>query len=416
VGAAAQEVSVNELLRKMLYLPEQVSTVAKDIDYLHYFVIISTMLGAFGVTLFTLYFIVKYRESKHRGGDLPPDTRPHHSPAGIPWWIEATAIVGLLGLFLVFWVIGFRQYVRISEPPRDSMTIYVTGKQWMWTFAYPNGVASEGVLYVPANRPVRLVITSRDVIHSFFVPEFRLKQDAVPGRSTLMWFEAQKEGTYPIYCAEYCGMSHSAMLADIVVLDDAGYERMVSGLEPIRLAGPEVDTPVAPGEGKVAQPVSLAAMGQRVAADAGCLRCHTVDGTPHIGPTFAGLFGARIPLEDGSTIVADEAYLTSSMMDPAAQVHQGFPAVMPSYQGLLSAPQIGALVEYIRVLRDEPRVSDQVPLPAAVEQAIPIVTPLPGVALPPGMPPELRSQEPQGAGEQPPQIDSPANLPEEGAR
>lgn len=405
---------MNELLRKILFLPEQVSTVARDIDYLHYFVIIVTMLGAFGVAVFTLYYIIRYRESAHRGGELPPDTRPHHSPAGLPWWIEAAVIAGLFALFLVFWVIGFRQYVRASEPPRDSLTIYVTGKQWMWSFAYPNGAGSNGVLYVPANRPVKLVLTSRDVIHSFYVPEFRLKQDAVPGRSTQMWFEATRTGRYPIYCAEYCGMAHSTMLGEVVVLSGPEYEQKLGGLEPLRIAGPRVELPATPGEGKVDELVSLAAMGERVAAEAGCLRCHTVDGTPHIGPTFAGLFGARIPLEDGRTIVADEAYLTSSMMDPAAQVHRGFPAVMPSYQGLLSAPQIGALVEYIRSLEDAPRVDGNVPLPVETGQAVPLVTPLsaaerPASAAPSPAAPE-QSPRPAGAGEPPTQIEAPRGV------
>lgn len=416
---------MNELLRKILFLPEQVSTVARDIDHLHFFVIIVTMIGAFGVAVFTLYFIIKYRESAHRGGELPPDARPHRSPAGVPWWVEAGVIAGLFALFLLFWVIGFGQFVRISEPPRDSLTIYVTGKQWMWSFAYPNGAGSNGVLYVPVNRPVKLVLTSRDVIHSFFVPEFRLKQDAVPGRSTQMWFEATRPGRYPIYCTEYCGMAHSTMLGEIVVVSGAEYEQKLGGLEPVRIAGPQVQLPATPGEGRVAELVSLAAVGERVAAEAGCLRCHTVDGTPHIGPTFAGLFGARIPLEDGKTIVADETYLTSSMMDPAAQLHRGFTAVMPSYQGLLSAPQVGALVEYIRSLQYVPRVDGNVPLPADTGQPVPLVTPLPPVeqqaanpAQAPGARPPLRSEQPAGAGKQPPQIEAPSGVvvPGEGDR
>jgi cytochrome c oxidase subunit 2 len=136
-----------------------------------------------------------------------------------------------------------------------------------------------------------------------------------------------------------------------------------------------------PGEATPAEPLSLADMGQRIAADAGCLRCHTPDGTPHIGPTWAGLYGAEILLEGGGRAIADEAYLTSSMMDPAAQIHRGFQPVMPSYQGLLTAPQIGALVEYIRALRDEPRGPGAVPLPEPVPGAVPLVQPLPAPEL-----------------------------------
>jgi cytochrome c oxidase subunit 2 len=375
---AAQEAVVNELLRKLLFLPEQASTVAREIDYLHYFVIITTMLGAAAVAGFTLYFIIKYREGTHRGGDLPPDERPHHSRGGLPVWLEISVFGGLLGLFLLWWVLGFAQYGKISETPPNAMPVYVTGKQWMWSFAYPNGGGSNGVLYVPAGRPVKLIMTSRDVIHSFFVPQFRLKRDVLPGRTTTMWFEAPEPGRYPLYCTEYCGTGHSTMLGEVVVLAEADYRRQLDGLAPLQIAGTIGERLRAPGELAPPDLLSLASVGERVAVDQGCMRCHTSDGTPHIGPTWAGLYGATIQLADGGTVIAEEAYLTSSMMDPAAQVHRGFPPVMPSYQGRLSAAETGALVEYIRALRDVPRHEAGAPLPAQVPGNVPIVTPLPG--------------------------------------
>jgi cytochrome c oxidase subunit 2 len=368
---------MNELMRRALFLPEQASTIAREIDWLHYFVIAVTMLGAAGVTAFVLYYIVRYREGAHRGAARPPDERPHHAPGGLSLRFELVVFGGLLGLFVLWWVIGFRQFVRISEPPRDSLTIYVTGKQWMWSFAYPDGSGSNGVLFVPAGRPIRLVMTSRDVIHSFDVPAFRVKQDVLPGRATTMWFEARRPGRYPVYCAEYCGAQHSTMRAEVVALSGADYERSLQGLARLAIAPPRPGASSAPGEAEPAEPLSLAAVGQRVAADAGCLRCHTTDGTPHIGPTWAGLYGAEIPLEGGARAIADEAYLTSSMMDPAAQLHLGFQPVMPSYQGLLTAAQIGALVEYIRSLRDEPRFRIGAPLPEEVPGQVPLVQPLP---------------------------------------
>jgi cytochrome c oxidase subunit II len=349
VGAQAAEDGVNDFMRRLLFLPEQASTVARGIDYLHYFVITVTMIGAAAVALASLYYIVRYRQRP--GQRLTPRGRP------VSVVVEAGVFGGLLAMFVAWWMIGFGQYVRIADAPPDSMTIYVVAKQWMWSFAYPQGGGSNGVLYVPTGRPVRLVMTSRDVIHSFYVPDFRLKMDVVPGRSTTMWFQVDTPGRHPVYCAEMCGVGHSMMHAEVVALAAADYDRALHGL-----------APVTPEAG------SLAAMGERVAAQSGCLRCHTVDGTPHIGPTWAGLYDSPVPLADGTTVVADEAYLTSSMMDPAAQLHRGFAAVMPSYQGLLDAAQVGALVEYIRSLRDVARYGGAEPLPARTD--VPIVHPL----------------------------------------
>lgn len=367
---------MNEWMRQLLFLPEQASTIAPEIDALHYFVIGTTMVGATAVAVVTLYFLVKYRERAARGGFEPPDPRPHHTAGGMPVALELGIFGGLLALFVLWWVIGFRQYVKIADPPDDSLPIYVTGKQWMWSFAYPNGTGSNGTLYVPVGRPVKLVMTSRDVIHSFYVPAFRVKRDVLPGRTTTMWFEAKQPGRYHVFCAEFCGTQHSTMRAWVVAVPPDDFQRRIDELEPVEIAAPDSAPPFVPGSARPREALSLAAVGEKVAADAGCMRCHTVDGTPHIGPTWAGLYRARIPLATGQEIIADEAYLTSSMMDPAAQLHRGFLPVMPSYQGLLTAPQVGAIVEFIRSLRDRPRVQLAEPLPVG---EAPIVTPLPGV-------------------------------------
>ncbi|MBX3159154.1 MAG: cytochrome c oxidase subunit II [Deltaproteobacteria bacterium] len=351
---------MNDWLRRLLFLPEQASTIARDMDSLHYFVIIVTMVGATAVAAFTLIFIVRFAAHKHREKSAAPDVRHGYTHGGIPVWLELFVFGGLLSLFILWWVIGFRQYARFVEPPPNTLQIYVTGKQWMWTFAYPNGAASNGILYVPAGRPVTLVMTSRDVIHSFFVPDFRVKRDVVPGRATTVWFEAPAAGRHHIFCTELCGVGHSTMRGEVVVLAAEEYERQLEGLERVDLGDPRAS--------------SLAAAGERVAARRGCMRCHTADGTPHIGPTFAGLYGATIPLEGGQSVIADVQYLTSSMMDPAAQLHRGFLAVMPSYQGLLSAAEVGGLVEYIRSLRDVQRAEPQSPAPQRTD--VPIVTPL----------------------------------------
>jgi cytochrome c oxidase subunit 2 len=313
---------VNEILRKLLVLPPQASTISSKIDALHFFVIGVTMLGALTVAAVAIYFSVKYRE---RPG------APVKEAKSLPRKFEIAAFGGVLSLFLLWWVIGFHQYVTISRPPSNAETIYVTGKQWMWSFAYPNGAASESVLYVPVGRPVKLVMTSRDMIHSFYVPAFRLKRDVIPGRTTTMWFEATMPGRYPVYCAEYCGAQHSTMRAEVVVLPDNELARQL---------------------GRLTDGTSLASQGELVAARAGCMRCHTPDGTPHLGPTWAGLYGSTVTLETGRQVVVDDAYLTKSMMDPMADIHAGFQRLMPTYQGVLGAADIGAIVEYIRSLRD----------------------------------------------------------------
>ena len=368
---------MNTWLRRILGLPEQASTLAKHIDYLHYAVILTSIAGALLIGTLALYYSWRYRG--HTGHEVhsEPDTRPHHAAGGQSLAGELGLFGGLLGLFVLFWVIGFIQYVRIAEPPPGAMPIYVVAKQWMWTFAYPNGGISNGTVYVPVGRPVTLVMTSRDVIHSFFVPAFRVKRDVIPGRSTTLWFEAKYPGHFRIECAEYCGAGHSTMQGEVVALSSEDYARQLEHLQPVHVAAAAVGDPAVVEHESPATLLSLAAVGQRVSATAGCFRCHTVDGTPHIGPTWAGLYQATIRLEGGGTVIADEAYLTKSMMDPAADVHLGFKPVMPGYQGLLTAPQIGAIVEYIRSLRDAPRHTGSEPLPAQTGN-VPIVTPLPG--------------------------------------
>ncbi len=387
---------MNDWLHRILMLPPQASTVARHIDYLHYAIILITMCGAAGVGALALYYTWRYHAGTGRGGYRGPDPRPFRTTGGKSVFAELGLFGGLFALFVVFWIIGFAQYVRVAEPPPDALTIYVVGKQWMWEFAYPDGSGSNGTLYVPAGRPIQLVMTSRDVIHSFYVPAFRNKRDVIPGRSTTMWFQVDEPGRHRIECAEYCGAGHSTMRGEVVALSVEGYARRIADLQRIRIAGPAPGNPPVVGEESPSPLLSLAAVGQSVAADAGCMRCHTVDGTPHIGPTWAGLYSATIPLQSGARVVADAQYLTKSMMDPAADLHLGFPGVMPSYQGLLTAPQIGAIVEYIRSLRDVSRHAGTQPLPAAVSPPAPIVTPLPGDApraLPAG---DLQRRAPTG--------------------
>lgn len=344
---------MNEFMREILALPPQASSVAYEIDLLHYFVITVTMLGAFFVALMATYFTIRYRSSRNDAPRGRPVERWHPS-----WKIEGTIIFGLFALFIGWWVIGVRQYMHLQVPPEDTLDVYVVGKQWMWKFTHGNGKSSETRLHVPAGQPVKLVMTSRDVIHSFYVPAFRVKKDVVPGRYTTAWFEAPEPGVYPILCAEYCGTGHSMMRGEVVVMSDEAYQAWLERRVAVEIPGPVYEEPGGADVQIPADPLELIELGAEVAAVKGCLRCHTTDGSPHIGPSFAGLYAASVPLKVGGTILADEAYLTQSMMDPLAHVHQGYQPVMPSYRGLLDPAQTAALVEYIRSLAHLDRWND----------------------------------------------------------
>jgi cytochrome c oxidase subunit 2 len=321
----------NDLLREMLFLPPQSSTLAPRIDFLHYLIIITTLVLGGAVAITWLYFIVRYRRRSER--DAPPRWEA-------PRWAEASFLAVPLALFLWWFVAGFRDYVWASSPPPGSIDVYVSAKQWMWKFVHPQGPSAVNVLHVPANRPVRLLITSRDVIHSFFVPDFRIKQDAVPGRYTQIWFEATAPGRHQVLCAEFCGHGHSKMRAEVVVLEPAEFESWLQ-----RQTHEDVQ-PV----GDV-QPLAMRELGRQVAVRKGCLNCHTVDGTRHIGPTFLDLYRRTETMASGEVVVVDEAYLTESMMEPRARIVAGFEPVMPSFHGELTPAEVGALVEFLRSLR-----------------------------------------------------------------
>src|SRR6266545_537163 len=298
---------MNELMRRMLFLPPQASQYARDIDALHYFIIITTILGAAGVFLTAIYFFVRYR--RRSDTDVTPFVTPR--------LLHEALFIGVpLTLFLVWFGIGYPQYLRLSTPPADAMDVFVQGKKWMWKFAYPGGPNAIDSLRVPANRPVRLLITSRDVIHSFFVPALRIKMDALPGRYTQTWFAADRPGRYEIFCAEYCGLGHSSMLGELVVMPAADFDAWIQQ-QRSGLAGAQDAAPM-PGE-RIRPSSSLVEEGRRVAT--------------------------------GKQVVVDEAYLTRSMMDPGAEIVAGYQNVMPTYQGKLTPPEVAAVVEFIKSLR-----------------------------------------------------------------
>ncbi len=348
------------ILHRLLALPVQASEAAPRLDDLQY--VEFSFFWFLGIVTFlvTGWFCLRYRRSRRGDSGPTPEVRS-------PLWLELAVSAFLLTFFFIFWVVGFRQYVDTTIAPKGALDVYVTAKQWVWKFTYADGQDSAGVLYVPKGRPVRLLLTSRDVIHSFFVPAFRVKQDALPGRYTSTWFTATREGDYQLFCAELCGAGHARMWGRVVVLPEARFEAWLDGQEPEDL-GSE-GAPVAAGAlasdrpapaggwatprgGQAAPPGGLARRGLEAAALAGCMRCHTPDGTRHIGPTWLGLYGSRVKLADGTTVVADEAYLTRSMMDPMAEIVAGYPPAMPTYQGRLAPPETAAILAYIKALRE----------------------------------------------------------------
>ncbi|HEX7051825.1 MAG TPA: cytochrome c oxidase subunit II [Longimicrobiales bacterium] len=332
--------ALNAFYRRALTLPPQASTIARDIDGLHYFEITIMFAAAGLIAVVALYFVVRYRRRPGRD-PTPRIVAPH--------WFEMVLYAGLLGLFVLFWVIGFRQYIDLSAPPDSAVDVYVTAKQWMWEFAYPEGPASAGVLYVPAGRPVRLHLTSRDVIHSFFVPDFRIKRDAVPGMYTTAWFQANAPGTHQILCTEMCGVGHSQMLARVVVLRPADFETFLLRRAPAATPTSGRDaTPNAPP----ARGAPLAVIGRAAAARHGCLGCHSIDGTRRTGPSWLGLFGSTQLMADGERIRVTPAYITESMMDPQRRIVAGYPPVMPSFMGQISPAETAAIIEYMRSLAD----------------------------------------------------------------
>jgi cytochrome c oxidase subunit II len=335
---------MNELYRTLLFLPPQGSTVAEEVDWLHYFVITITMLGSVAVLAVALYFTVRYRHVRRFG--------PRQRHWEMPFKLEVGLVVGLLALFLWWWWIGIRQYLDMREPPEDGVEVYVMGKQWMWKFTYPDGRSTVSRLYVPAGIPVKLRMTSRDVIHSFFVPAFRVKHDVVPGRYTTLWFEAKEPGIYEVLCTEYCGEGHSTMRAAVHVLSPEEFSAWLDQRHEPAIAPAEYVEPFVVDERSSVEELDLAALGERVAAQQGCLRCHSTDGSPHIGPTFAGLYGSVVDLDDGTTLLADTAYITRSIMDPMVEIRRGHQPVMPSYKGLITPAETAALIEFIRGLRE----------------------------------------------------------------
>lgn len=325
-------------------LPLQGTDVAARWDSLYNFLVWLSVFFFILVVGGMIYFAFKY---KSRPGIKPKYITGNHLLEAI--WIAVPTV-----LLMVIFAWGYSVYHDMTQAPTDAYEVRVIGKQWLWQFQYDNGKTTIGELYVPLNKPVKLIMTSEDVLHSFFVPNFRIKQDVVPGIYTSVWFEAKLPGKHQIFCTEYCGASHSGMLGQVIALDDQQWADWNAGkkIGPIPVAGHELtQADLAAAATQEATPKSLADQGKALFETKGCTACHSVDGSQKVGPTIKGLFGSKVELADGSTVTADENFIRESIEKPQAKIVKGYQPVMPTFQGLVTATELNALIAYIKSLK-----------------------------------------------------------------
>jgi len=323
--------------------PTAASTEAENVDALFIFMLSLCGFVALLVVALIIYFAVRYRRrSENQLAQW----------AGSVSWLEWTWTIVPFIIFIGIFIWGVKLYFAAIRPPPESLEINVVAKQWMWKFQHPEGQREIDELHVPVGRPVKLRLISQDVIHSFFVPDFRIHRDVLPGRYLYVWFEATKPGRYHLFCSQYCGTQHSGMVGYVYVMEPAEYERWLTG----------------GGEG------SLASQGQKLFRQLACNTCHTGDSSAR-GPALDNLNGSKVQLQDGTTLTADESYLRESILNPRAKMVAGFQPIMPTFQNQVDEGQVLLLIDYIKSLgsfrQEVPPVSaPQGPQPSPVEGAI----------------------------------------------
>jgi cytochrome c oxidase subunit II len=307
-----------------MFIPEASST-APQIDALFWSMIALCGLVAVGVFGAMIFFCFRYRR-----GSPADRTGWHNQSLGV----ELTWTLIPFALFIGVFAWSLVLFAHARTPPGNAQTLYIVAKQWMWKVQHPGGQREINILHVPIGEPIRLTMTSQDVIHSFYVPAFRVKQDVLPGRYTQLWFTATKLGAFPLLCAEYCGLDHSRMGGSVVVLSRADYVAWLEGHD---------------------TGLSLAAHGANLFRSQGCSGCHGRNASVH-APDLNGLYGNPVHLSDGTTVIADERYLRDSILLPQRQVVAGYAPIMPSFSGQLSEEDLLALVAYLKSI---PRIPGQ---------------------------------------------------------
>jgi len=302
--------------------PVKASTMAGNVDALYVFLVVLSTLMSMAIFTMIVVFAVRFRRRRGVEAEQIEGSTP----------LEVTWSVVPLGIFMAIFLWGAAIYFQERTPPQGATDVYVVAKQWMWKLQHQEGAREINELHIPVGENVRMIMTSQDVIHSFYVPAFRIKQDVLPGRYTTAWFHATKPGTYHLFCAEYCGTQHSGMIGQVVVMEPAQYQAWLSG-------------------GSASG--SLAETGQALFQQLGCSTCHRSD-TQGRGPNLAGVFGKPVQLDDGRTVMADENYVRESILSPAAKIVVGFKPIMPTFQGMVSEEQLNALVAYVKSLSQPP--------------------------------------------------------------
>jgi cytochrome c oxidase subunit 2 len=318
-GRIASSFGLLPILALIPLFPEQASSFAEGVDSLYFFLVAVSLFFSLLVTSLIFYFAIKYR----RRSDMEYGERIHGSLKLELVW---TIVPFIISMIIFVW--GARVYFAITRAPSEALEISGIGKQWMWRFQHPDGQREINELHVPVGRNVKLTIVTEDVIHSFFVPAFRVKADVVPGRITNTWFKATKPGRYHLFCAEYCGTQHSGMIGWVVVMEPSEYQAWLAGS---------------------AQQPTFASAGERLFNQLACSNCHRSDGRGR-GPSLNGLFGQTVTLANGRTVTVDEAYIRESIFSPQAKVVAGYEPIMPTFTGLITEEQLLQLIAYIKSL------------------------------------------------------------------
>jgi len=327
------------MLSKLGLIPEQASTLAGRVDALYLFLIGVTVFFSVLIAALVLGFAIRFRRARQgKAVQIHGNTALEILWTGIPFAIA-----------MVIFVWSAQIYMTIARPPDDAMEIFVVGKQWMWKLQHMEGRREINELHVPAGRAIKLTMTSEDVIHSFYVPAFRVKQDVVPGRYTTLWFEATKPGSYHLFCTEYCGTEHSRMIGRVVVLEPHEYADWLAG------KGQGAAAPAEGGAAAVgAAAPSMADLGKAAFERAACMTCHSVkaeeDAMKVVGPPLHGVYGHSVKLMTGEEVVVDDAYIRKSILEPFSQVVAGYAPAMPPYAGRVSEEEILQLIAYIKSL------------------------------------------------------------------
>lgn len=301
------------------FAPEQASTVAAEVDMLYLYLVAITLFFSVTITALIIYFALKYRRRQ-------PNEVPRPNAGSLTLEVAWSVIPLLIAMTIFVW--GASLYFKVYRAPREAMEVFVVGKQWMWKFQHATGQREINELHVPVGARVKLTMTTEDVIHSLYIPAFRIKMDVVPGRYTQTWFEATKPGRYYMFCAEYCGTNHSGMGGYVEVMEPTAYQQWLAGG-----AGAE----------------SATAQGEKLFQERGCASCHQAEQQGR-GPMLQGLYGKQQVLQNGERVTVDDAYIRESILNPQAKIAAGFQPIMPTYQGQLSEEQILQLVAYIRSL------------------------------------------------------------------